>query len=393
MRPSANSFARLPSEMHGLNKIVGQTAIVSRLRALREFFATKTTPPGHIFLIGPDGTGKRTIALAFAEEFGSTVKVAFGRSIKRKGDLTAILTSLETREFLLIEEICQLRQHPQEILGPALEDSRIDLVIGQGATARIHPFILNPFTCIGTSLRETDCPVTLRNLFSLKLSTENYSIPELGQITERIAASNQLTLTRTTISLIARASDGTPRHLEFLVRQLARTSTGVIKDRDAEDALSALGLMNSTTTTNTQSKSLYSLSGIEFEQFITQLLRAMGFRTQITKASGDGGIDIVAILDKPITGGRYLFQCKRFAPRSPVGAAIVREFYGAVSADRKAKKGILITTSDFTIQAKEFAGEVGIELIDGQRLSNLIAEYGSPESQKRLGSPDKESLF
>jgi restriction system protein len=109
----------------------------------------------------------------------------------------------------------------------------------------------------------------------------------------------------------------------------------------------------------------------------------MGFRTQVTKASGDGGIDIVAVLDKPITGGRYLFQCKRFAPDSLIGAPIIREFYGAVSADKKANKGILITTSGFTVQAKEFAGEVGIELIDGQGLGNLLAEYGNSEEDQQ----------
>jgi holliday junction DNA helicase RuvB len=118
--------------MRGLEKIVGQTAIVSRLRAVKEFFATRQKPPGHILLIGPDGIGKRTIALAFAEEFGSTTKIAFGRSIERKGDLTALLSDLEVREFLLIEEICRMRQPPKEVLQPALEDFRIDLVIGQG---------------------------------------------------------------------------------------------------------------------------------------------------------------------------------------------------------------------------------------------------------------------
>jgi len=219
------------------------------------------------------------------------------------------------------------------------------------------------------------------------LTVENYSISELGQIAERIAASNNLILTPNVISLVARACDGTPRHLEVLVRQLARTGTGVMDDRDAEAALSALGLMNSRNATNAQSKSLDSLSGIEFEKFITQLLRVMGFRTQITKASGDGGIDIVAILDKPITGGRYLFQCKRFASDSLVGVPIVREFYGAVSADRKASKGILITTSGFTIQAKEFAGEVGIELIDGQQLGILLAEYGDSEGDGPATDP------
>ena len=137
--------------------------------------------------------------------------------------------------------------------------------------------------------------------------------------------------------------------------------------------------MNPRGVTYVQSKSLDSLSGIEFEEFITQLLRVMGFRTQITKASGDGGVDIVAFLDKPIIGGRYLLQCKRLASDSLVGAPTIREFYGAVTADRKASKGILITTSGFTMQAKQFAGEVGIELIDGQQLGILLAEYGNPE--------------
>lgn len=140
--------------------------------------------------------------------------------------------------------------------------------------------------------------------------------------------------------------------------------------------------MNAALATPVQSKNLNGLSGVEFEEFITQLLRTMGFQTQLTKASGDGGIDIVATLDQLVIGGRYLFQCKRLGPGSLVGAPTVREFYGAVTADRKARKWILITTSGFSIQAKEFAGEVGIELIDGQQLGNLLVEYGNPLEDK-----------
>ena len=100
----------------------------------------------------------------------------------------------------------------------------------------------------------------------------------------------------------------------------------------------------------------------------------MGFRAEMTKATGDGGIDIVAALDKPIVGGKYLFQCKRYAADSAIGAAIVREFYGAVAAEGAAK-GILITTSDFTSQARTFAERVGIELIDSVRLQQLLSQF------------------
>jgi restriction system protein len=98
------------------------------------------------------------------------------------------------------------------------------------------------------------------------------------------------------------------------------------------------------------------------------------------KTTGDGGIDIIATLDKSIVGGRYLFQCKRFAPDNLVGAPTVRDFYGAVTADR-AVKGILISTSDFTVQAREFAQRVGVELIDAAQLQRLLLDHQMLESQ------------
>ena len=106
----------------------------------------------------------------------------------------------------------------------------------------------------------------------------------------------------------------------------------------------------------------------------------MGFHAEMTKTSGDGGIDIIAMLDKPIFGGRYLFQCKRFTPDNLVGAPTVRDFYGAVKADN-AVKGIFITTSNFTVQAREFGQRVGLELIDSTELQKLFVEYGMFELQ------------
>ena len=122
------------------------------------------------------------------------------------------------------------------------------------------------------------------------------------------------------------------------------------------------------------------LSGIQFEELVLGLLQKMGFSAVMTRATGDGGIDIEATLERPIVGGRYLIQCKRFAPEFQVGSAAVREFYGAVIADRKAVKGILITTSGFTAQALNFAGALPIELIDGTQLGELLSQYaGSAE--------------
>ena len=117
-----------------------------------------------------------------------------------------------------------------------------------------------------------------------------------------------------------------------------------------------------------------NLSGVDFERLVLELLKHLGFSAEMTKTTGDGGIDIEAVLDRPIVGGRYLVQCKRFAIDTLVGSPAVREFYGALVADRKAAKGILITTSDFSAQARDFAKDLPIELINGTDLTKLLAQ-------------------
>ncbi len=134
------------------------------------------------------------------------------------------------------------------------------------------------------------------------------------------------------------------------------------------------------------------LSGIEFEKVIATLLERMGFHAQMTKASGDGGIDIEATLDKAIVGGRYLFQCKRYGPDNVVGSPLVRDFYGAVMAER-AVKGIFITTSGFTEQAREFAKKVGLELLDGVQLRRLLISSGLSENCDLSAAPTADAEF
>lgn len=102
-------------------------------------------------------------------------------------------------------------------------------------------------------------------------------------------------------------------------------------------------------------------------------MHAWVFLCEMTRVTGDGGVDIVATLSSPVVGGRYLIQCKRFSEGTPVGAALVREFYGAVTADQTAVKGIFITTSSFTEQARAFADRVRMELIDGSALRKLLS--------------------
>lgn len=116
-----------------------------------------------------------------------------------------------------------------------------------------------------------------------------------------------------------------------------------------------------------------SLSGIEFENVCQQLIEKMGFYVETTKASGDGGIDLIANNNQPILSGRYIIQCKRYS--GSVGEPIIRDLYGVITSER-ANKGILMTTGYFTKSAISFAEGKQIELIDGAKLNGLLIKYG-----------------
>lgn len=125
-----------------------------------------------------------------------------------------------------------------------------------------------------------------------------------------------------------------------------------------------------------QAVDLDSLDGQGFERVCRQLIESMGFTAEMTKASGDGGIDILAYNTQPLLSGKYVIQCKRYA--GSVGEPIIRDLYGVVMSER-ANKGILMTTGTFTRQAREFASEKQIELIDGEKLGELLGQYGIAE--------------
>lgn len=142
-------------------------------------------------------------------------------------------------------------------------------------------------------------------------------------------------------------------------------------------------------------EALQTLTPIEFENLVQTLLVKMGFNASTTKASGDGGIDIIAINEQPIVGGKYVIQCKRYATGNNIGEPVIRELYGVMHAEN-ANKGILITTSDFSKQAIVFAQDKAIELITGQSLLNLLNKYLDDLSENfssDVGYETDEDLF
>ncbi len=358
-----------------LSEIIGQAQAVQRLKPLVELSREHNEPLPHILLIGAEGTGKRTLAMVLANEMGASVVTTAGPSLQNGAELMGILTNLAEIDVVYIDEIHRLPRVVEELLYPAMEDFSVIFVMDRGVNARTIHIPLRPFTLVGAAEKVAEISPRLRSLFPVTVVLQPYSEPELSAIALAFARAKGLSLTPGAAALLGRFSGGTLRKVRSALQLAVRLGVAeVVTESDASAALAILGrqVMDGASSVPAD---LMQLSGTEFEVCVTGLLQRIGFRTELTRATGDGGIDIVAYLDRPIVGGRYLVQCKRFTDATPVGAPMVREFYGAFVADRSAVKGLFITTSSFSAQAREFVQNLPIELVDGAQLKALLVEH------------------
>jgi Holliday junction resolvasome RuvABC ATP-dependent DNA helicase subunit len=371
-----------PSRPSGFSAIVGQEDAIQRLRTMARLYLEASSAPAHFVLVGDQGMGKRTMAYAFAKEFRRNIAVVDARLLRTTGELMGILTNMAGDDVLLVRGLDSLRSgmspptNLRQFLESALVRFAVHFDVDQGTTPKRISVPLHYFTCIATVRTDSECPPELRNAFQLRIRLTPYSQSQLESIAERLACENGLQLEAGVSNLSAKASEGTPRRVEGFIHQFVATSMNVVTQEKAREVLSLFGFNAPAVTHGRSTTSLDELSGTAFEQLVTSLLNAMGFQAEMTQASGDGGIDVVATLNQAFVGGRYLIQCKRYAPDVLVGAPAVRDFYGALMADRRAIKGIFITTSDFTTQAQDFAAHLPMELINGDLLRTLLSQHG-----------------
>jgi len=373
----------VPDSNFRFSDLVGQSGAVSRLKEYSAFYAKTGATPGHILIAGEDGFGKANFAKAFANERGVPWQEAEASEMAIVGDVTALLTNLRQNQLLILNHVQTLRKIPLARFLEAMNSGRLSFTIGMGPAARTHVMDLQPFTLVATCPKKSECPVDLLPEFSLVIELQPYSAPELGTIATRIAVRKNLELESDAAQLLVRHCERNPRYIEATLARVARAvNKTTISEGDVREVFALFGTHVREDGSASQDE-MAEMSGQDFERLICRLLDAMEFRTELTKVSGDGGIDIIAVLDKPIIGGKYLFQCKRYKPDNVVGASAVRDFYGAVTADR-AVKGVFVTTSDFTPQAREFADKTGIELIDAAKLKALLHDYGLQEGESGL---------
>lgn len=199
---------------------IGQDRVKEGLKIFIEAAKNRGENLDHILLYGPPGVGKTTLAYVIAHELNVSIKITSGPILEKIGDIAAILTNLEEREVLFIDEIHRLNRSVEEMLYPALEEYKLDILIGQGPGAKILRIDLPRFTLIGATTRAGLLTSPLRNRFGLTLRLDYYKDKEIVLIIERSAKILGLTIEKEASLEIARRSRGTPRIANRILRRI-----------------------------------------------------------------------------------------------------------------------------------------------------------------------------
>ncbi|NDA79900.1 MAG: Holliday junction branch migration DNA helicase RuvB [Actinobacteria bacterium] len=246
-----------------LTEFIGQERIKEQLHLLVSAAKKRSHIADHVLLAGPPGLGKTTLAHILAEEIGAGIRLTSGPTLQRAGDVAAILSSITEGEILFIDEIHRMSRPAEEMLYLAMEDFRVDIIVGKGPGATAIPLELPRFTLVGATTRAGLLPSPLRDRFGFTAQLDFYESFELGKVVERSAELLNVTISPDALMEIARRSRGTPRIANRLLRRV-------------RDYVEVHGRANTVTIGEVQAAlELYEVDDLGLDRLDRALLRAM----------------------------------------------------------------------------------------------------------------------
>lgn len=229
-----------------LEDIVGQSAVVERLKIILDAAKLRGDPLGHLLLSGPPGLGKTTIATVVPRELKTEMQITSGPALQAPKDLLPYLTNASTRSVLFIDEIHRLPPAVEEFIYPAMEDFRVDITLGEGMNARTINMKLQPFTVIGATTRSGMLTAPLRDRFVNREHLDFYTEDELTEIVRRNAKKLRMTIAEVAAVQIAKRSRGTPRKANNWLRWTRdyadARADGNVTEKIADEALTMKGV-------------------------------------------------------------------------------------------------------------------------------------------------------
>jgi len=227
-----------------LDDFVGQKRAKEQLSVGLDAAKGRGEALDHVLLVGPPGLGKTSLAYIVREELGVGIRSVAGPALERKGDMAAILTSLEERDVLFVDEIHRLNRAVEEILYPALEDYRLDIIVGQGPAARTLTLDLPPFTLVGATTRTGLLTTPLRDRFGMTYRLDYYGAEDLSTIVRRSARILGVEIEEEAAEEVSRRARGTPRVANRILRRVRDVAQvrhdGAVTLAIAQEALTLL---------------------------------------------------------------------------------------------------------------------------------------------------------